>query len=105
MDLDMDGADGVSGPAPLVQLQTAHADVQSDGLLLYVAQATYEPGTSPLSSWVPLRAYQTHEERIERETAGGGGSVAESPLDVFQRLIRRRAASGVGSAPEVEMAP
>ncbi|EIW56034.1 uncharacterized protein TRAVEDRAFT_171933 [Trametes versicolor FP-101664 SS1] len=105
MDLDMDGSDGASEPAPLVQLQTAHVDVQSDGLLLYVAQATYEPGTSPLSSWVPLRAYQTHEERIERETKGGGGSVAESPLDVFQRLIRRRAASGVGGAPEVEMAP
>ncbi len=103
MDLDVDGE---GGPAPLVQLQTAHADVQSDGLLLYVAQATYEPGTSPLSSWVPLRAYQTHEERIERETTGGGGSVAESPLDVFQRLIRRRAAAGsMAGAPEVEMAP
>lgn len=40
-----------SAPAPA---QQADAHVRPDGLLLYVAQAAYEPGTSPLSSWVPL---------------------------------------------------
>ena len=29
--------------------------VQSEGLLLYLSQATYEPGTSPLSTWVPIQ--------------------------------------------------
>ncbi|KAI0646122.1 hypothetical protein C8Q79DRAFT_961121 [Trametes meyenii] len=96
MDLD--------GTTPLVQLQSIRVNVRSDGLLLYVAQATYEPGTSPLSSWVPLRAYQTHEERIQQETGHGGGSVAESPLDLFERLVKRKIAKGMGAVPEVEMA-
>ena len=60
-------------------LQKAHAQIASDGLLLYLAQASYEPGTSPLSTWVPLRAYQTREEQ------NNGLSPAESPLDVFDR--------------------
>ncbi|OSD07812.1 hypothetical protein PYCCODRAFT_352329 [Trametes coccinea BRFM310] len=97
--MDLDGM-------PVVQLRTAQAEVHSDGLLLYVAQATYEPGTSPLSSWVPLRAYETHEERMQREAIGGPGSVAESPLGVFERLIKRRVQSGIGtSVPDVDMAP
>ncbi|KAI9058037.1 hypothetical protein FKP32DRAFT_1296036 [Trametes sanguinea] len=97
--MDLDGM-------PVVQLRTVEAEVRSDGMLLYVAQATYEPGTSPLSSWVPLRAYETHEERMQREAVGGPGSVAESPLDVFERLIRRRVESGAGtSIPDVDMAP
>lgn len=29
-------------------------EIKSEGLLLYVAQATYEPGQSPLSSWIPI---------------------------------------------------
>ena len=72
MDLDI-------SPTPVVQLQKAHAQIASDGLLLYLAQASYEPGTSPLSTWVPLRAYQTREEQ------NNGLSPAESPLDVFDR--------------------
>ncbi|KAH9855648.1 hypothetical protein C2E23DRAFT_593889 [Lenzites betulinus] len=101
MSMDLDGG----SVAPLVQLQTLQAQVQSDGLLLYVAQATYEPGTSPLSTWVPLRTYQTHEERIEQEAMGGGGrSVADSPLDLLERLVRRRIEGGTGTVPEVEMA-
>ena len=35
-------------------VQQAEVQVQSEGLLLYVSQATYEPGTSPLSTWVPI---------------------------------------------------
>ncbi|RPD65249.1 hypothetical protein L227DRAFT_206130 [Lentinus tigrinus ALCF2SS1-6] len=85
----------------LVQLHTVQAQVQSDGLLLYVAQASYEPGTSPLSNWIPLRAYQTREEQQQR-----GLSMAASPLDVFEGLVRRRLALGASSlpvVPEVEM--
>ena len=110
---------------PVVQLQSVQAEVRSDGLLLYVAQAAYEPGTSPLSNWVPLRAYQTRAEEQE-----GGASVAESPLDVFERcvlflvaivpmgtdalcayalgrLVRRRLSgpAGISSVPEIEMDP
>ncbi|KAI8986774.1 hypothetical protein BD414DRAFT_515019 [Trametes punicea] len=98
----------LDGAMPLVQLQTVHAEVRSDGMLLYVAQATYEPGTSPLSSWVPLQAYQTHEQRMQQEAMGSDGhrDGAESPLDVFERLIRRRTEGGMGSSvPEVDMVP
>ncbi|TFK90100.1 hypothetical protein K466DRAFT_597217 [Polyporus arcularius HHB13444] len=87
--------------APLVQLQTVQAQIPPDGMLLYVAQASYEPGTSPLSTWIPLRAYQTREEQEQ-----SGPSIAESPLDMFERLVRRRLALGVHSlpaVPEVEM--
>ena len=37
------------------EVQRIEVKVQSEGLLLYVSQATYEPGTSPLSTWVPTR--------------------------------------------------
>lgn len=59
--------------------------IPSDGLLLYVAQASYEEGTSPLSCWVPIQP-----------TAGSGDQVGaatrsnSSPLDLFQRLVHRR---------------
>ena len=69
---------------PVVQLRVVQAEVRSDGLLLYVSQASYEPGTSPLSTWVPLRAYQTREEQ-ER-----GISAPESPLNVFERYVWQR---------------
>jgi len=36
-------------------LHRIEVQVQSEGLLLYLSQATYEPGTSPLSTWVPIQ--------------------------------------------------
>jgi snurportin-1 len=60
------------GPAP----RTAQAEIKPDGLLLYVAQTIYEPGTSPLSSWVPLAAPATDEMASVEQP---------SPLDVFER--------------------
>jgi snurportin-1 len=51
-----------------IRPETATAKIQPDGLLLYVSQASYEPGTSPLSSWVPIKAYE--------DKSG-------SPLDLF----------------------
>ncbi len=35
--------------------------IQPDGLLLYVAESSYEPGTSPLSSWIPIVGYEQDE--------------------------------------------
>ncbi|KAH0581689.1 hypothetical protein H2248_011378 [Termitomyces sp. 'cryptogamus'] len=55
--------------------QTKEAIIQSDGLLLYVRAASYESGTSPLSSWVPIVSYD--------------GPQRESPLDLFERLVFR----------------
>lgn len=43
---------------PIVQAsetQRIEVQVQSEGLLLYVGQAAYEPGASPLSTWVPTQ--------------------------------------------------
>ncbi|KAH9941286.1 uncharacterized protein BXZ73DRAFT_75239 [Epithele typhae] len=93
-------SDMVLDAAP-VQLQQARAEARSDGLLLYVAQAVYEPGTSPLSVWVPLRAYRTREEQ---EGMSVDATAADSPLDGFERLVRRRLAKKEGQGtPEVEM--
>jgi snurportin-1 len=61
-----------TGPAS----RTTQAEIKPDGLLLYVAQAIYEPGTSPLSSWVPLAAPTTDEMASIKQS---------SPLDMFER--------------------
>ncbi|ESK90811.1 hypothetical protein Moror_16517 [Moniliophthora roreri MCA 2997] len=49
--------------------------VVSDGLLLYVAEACYESGTSPLSSWIPLKSY------------GDQPVQSVGPLDTFERFV------------------
>lgn len=61
------------------------ARVDSDGLLLYVSHASYEEGTSPLSCWIPNKAITELPELF------GGSTGHDSPLDVFQRLVQRRA--------------
>lgn len=78
--------------------QTTHqatATIESDGLLLYVAEASYESGTSPLSSWIPIvscedgqgeESHQSYQEakrlREQRQVSG--------PLAVFERLVQHR---------------
>ena len=52
------------------EVQRIETQVQSEGLLLYVSRATYEPGTSPLSTWVP--------------TQFEGANI----LDLFERCVR-----------------
>lgn len=70
-----------NAPASLVSVSTS---VSSDGLLLYVAEASYEAGTSPLSSWIPITNYSDdHGEQKTITQAPLGNS--EGPLDVFQR--------------------
>ena len=74
MDLDM--------PTSAADLEEVAVHLRSDGLLLYVAQATYEPGTSPLSSWVPLVAYTNPKPEV-----GVTEPAPESPLNVFERCV------------------
>ncbi len=68
--------------------------VQSDGLLLYVAEASYESGTSPLSNWVPITSYDVQQQDGESklmvggsDSGGGAGSSSSGPLDVFERSV------------------
>lgn len=65
----------------LVNVAPVNITVAADGLLLYVAEASYESGTSPLSSWVPIVSYN----KIDGMDEG----VAESPLDKFNRCVKR----------------
>ncbi|KDR72500.1 hypothetical protein GALMADRAFT_252602 [Galerina marginata CBS 339.88] len=84
--------------APRPPPQTAQARVAPEGLLLYVAEASYEPGTSPLSSWVPICGYDVDDEahapdgRSPTSGHANGAAGAVGPLDLFQRLVRRRMA-------------
>jgi len=63
--------------------------IESDGLLLYVAEASYESGTSPLSSWIPIvscedaqgEEYHQEAKRIREHRQVSG------PLAVFERCI------------------
>jgi len=88
--------------------------VQSDGLLLYVAEASFESGTSPLSNWVPIASYDV-QHTGESKVAGSDSKLLGRPLDVFERLVLRRlqkrgmqvdgnTPNGIGQVVEVEMA-
>ncbi|KAH9991578.1 hypothetical protein BJV77DRAFT_1006977 [Russula vinacea] len=81
-----------TGPA----LRAVDVEIEPDGLLLYVAQAIYESGTNPLSSWVPLSTPATEEMASDEQM---------SPLDVFERLVQRRLTRNVRSTKEVDMLP
>jgi len=74
-------------PTTESSVQRIEVQIQSEGLLLYVGQATYEPGTSPLSTWIPIQFE--------------GVAV----LDIFERLVQRRLQMGISrtGANEVEM--
>ncbi|KAH8083300.1 hypothetical protein BXZ70DRAFT_958352 [Cristinia sonorae] len=75
-------------------VQSITMEVKSDGLLLYVSQSTYEPGTSPLSTWVPIRPYS---DRGDDAMPADG----EGPLDRFERLIKRRLGGGTYAGMDV----
>lgn len=76
------------------QSQIIKAQIQPDGLLLYVAESSYEPGTSPLSSWVPITVYEQKDYERERDedadecqerTRNTPNKPNESPLSLFER--------------------
>ena len=75
--------DGIQAD-PSVQLHRETAIVQSDGMLLYVAHASYEPGTSPLSTWVPIRAY-SQERSPDSQVTATPSSPNNGPLDMFEQ--------------------
>lgn len=74
MEVDSSTASVNNPGVPLVQVLV---DVAADGMLLYVAEASYESGTSPLSSWIPINNYEEHEAAV----------AMEGPLDKFQRYV------------------
>ncbi|KZV68336.1 hypothetical protein PENSPDRAFT_687312 [Peniophora sp. CONT] len=76
-EMDLDGA-----------LVKGAARVRSDGLLLYVASAIYEPGTSPLSLWVPNGVWRQPVDGQRLESMEEDS--AETPMDVFERLVKKR---------------
>ncbi|TFK66334.1 hypothetical protein BDN72DRAFT_961831 [Pluteus cervinus] len=113
MEVDVPGADTNSTHAPPIGVVTVETDVQPDGLLLYVAEASYEMGTSPLSSWVPISSEVATWEKDKEQARGKGkgkkekkgtvkevemqsavpsssSTITEGPLDLFQRLVKRR---------------
>ncbi|KDQ06332.1 hypothetical protein BOTBODRAFT_39672 [Botryobasidium botryosum FD-172 SS1] len=65
--------------APLPRHATVVQDVPitSDGLLLYVAQASYQPGQTPLSCWVPTTTLPNEQGSPTR-------------LEIFEWLVRKR---------------
>ena len=66
-------------PLPLI-LTSLPVELKSDGLLLYLSQASYEPGTSPLSSWIPI---MSHTE--DQGATSGNHKGSDKPLDLFER--------------------
>lgn len=72
-DMVIDAIDDAQHPVHSANLAVT---ISSDGLLLYVAEATYEPGTSPLSSWIPV-AYSDDDSM--------DGPTVRRPLDRFER--------------------
>lgn len=82
-------------PHPAFQVAPVATSVQPDGLLLYVSEASFEPGTSPLSSWIPITGYDEDlgkgkddlEERVDVNMGEKGPSLKEGPLDLFQRFV------------------
>ncbi|KAK7451025.1 hypothetical protein VKT23_012700 [Stygiomarasmius scandens] len=72
----------------------------SDGLLLYVSEATYESGTSPLSSWIPLKNYDAaqaynHNQDMTEPMAPD----EDTPMNKFERLVRLRLEHQSSSSP------
>jgi snurportin-1 len=79
MDVDNSASPSLP-PFPVASaLVSTLVDVFPDGMLLYAAQASYEPGTTPLSSWIPITGYS------EIQGSGARGASSHRPLDTFER--------------------
>jgi len=65
-----------SAKPPEATLTPVSKSVAPDGLLLYLAEASYEAGNSPLSSWIPITG--------ARENGTVKTPLSHSPLDHFQ---------------------
>ncbi|KAJ7154705.1 hypothetical protein C8R46DRAFT_960774 [Mycena filopes] len=84
---DTDPTESMAVDQPAAGRTTSRsAEVGADGLLLYVAEACYEAGTSPLSTWIPITNYE------QPDTMPDATAATEGPLDVFNRLVQKRIA-------------
>ncbi|KAG8920457.1 hypothetical protein FRC01_000743 [Tulasnella sp. 417] len=66
-------------PVPKTRMDTT--SFVSDGILLYVSQASYQPGETPLACWIPAEPLPVQDQAVEAVPAGP----VPSPLDIFQR--------------------
>jgi len=73
-----------SGLAAGFPVESREANIHSDGLLLYVAQAGYESGTTPLSSWIPIAGYDSVNP-LNNALRPDPISNQEGLLDLFER--------------------
>ena len=78
--MEIDAAAAAAPKTYATTTRTSH--VASDGLLLYVSQASYEPGTSPLSSWIPILKPDDAVDPAQVTGDAEGG-----PLDMFERRV------------------
>lgn len=82
----LSGQEEGTGSWPGPQTKDTDITIRSDGLLLYVGEASYESGESPLSVWLPCEPTERHGyDRI----GGTSNPVTkiESPLDMFERYV------------------
>ncbi|KAJ7723413.1 hypothetical protein B0H16DRAFT_1598795 [Mycena metata] len=82
--IDAEATESMAVDQPTAVRTTRTAEVGADGLLLYVAEACYEAGTSPLSTWIPITKYQ------EVNTMTDPVDTTDGPLDLFHRLVQKR---------------
>ena len=75
------------------QIEELEIPIASDGLLLYVGEAAYEPGESPLSVWVPRKypeeAREASESSAQPQPTDFSAKLQgteEGPLDCFERF-------------------
>ncbi len=86
MEVDANVVASISSlPGIPAELQ-ADIHLRSDGILLYVAEAAYESGTSPLSAWIPSSVQANAGAPHDRNVVAGA-SENEAPLIVFSRCV------------------
>lgn len=76
--MDIDNPSAAQLPATLTPVSM---NLVPDGLLLYVAEASYEAGGSPLSSWIPIERNSENHATAKIHPP----EASDSPLDLFQR--------------------
>ncbi|KAL5495240.1 hypothetical protein ACEPAI_703 [Sanghuangporus weigelae] len=91
-EMEIDSSPELSGLHTRYRLQEVQVPICSDGLLLYVGEASYESGESPLSVWAPRIVHDDSGTKTgvdtgaaQEERPGMSVGCKESPLDVFER--------------------
>jgi len=73
----VDGGETMDGWMEVETEQVVPTSIDSDGMLLYVSGACYQPGQTPLSTWVPAKSLDD-------------GPSKRITLDVFETLVQKR---------------